>query len=137
MHISSWKVGVQLWFHIYYYSKNTDLMHYASKMVTMCITELHVTYGLFICTLEGRLWRPWLLRWTEKRNLKPIKRKWPSALGLTSFKCIFNIVDFDVGARNSKYTLLLETCGEIKNMKQSPQSLGSTSSLKVKAHFCH
>lgn len=35
-------------------------------------------------------------------------------MGLTSFKCIFNIVDFDLGAWNPKHTLLLKTYGQTR-----------------------
>lgn len=68
--------------------------------------------GSFILHFRGLWGRLWLSRWA-KRNLKSIRRRWPSAPGLTSFKCILNIVDFDLGAWNSKYTLLLKTCGQI------------------------
>lgn len=46
----------------------------------------------------------------RKCNLKPIKKRWQVNLGLTSFKCVFNIVDFDLRSWNPKYTLLLQTC---------------------------
>lgn len=112
MHISSWEVNINIdsavTFPHLLLLPDADLMYYASNMVYMSITC--DTWALYL-HFRGLWKRLWLLRWT-KRNLKSIKRRWPSALGLTSFKCIFNIVDFDLGAWNSKYTLLLNTCGQ-------------------------
>lgn len=75
------------------------------------------TRALFVCTLAAPGRRLWLFR-RAKRNLKSIRRSWPRAPGLTSFKCIFNIVDFDLGARHPKYTLLLKTCVQRQTLEE-------------------
>lgn len=58
MYISSCEVNINIesaamFLHLLL-RQDADLMCYASKMVYMSITGLHLTHGLFICTLEAR-----------------------------------------------------------------------------------